>query len=91
MAKIYTATGRRKSSVAQVKMTAGKGKITVNGQDVREFMPYETYVMDIMQGDTLEEMLIEDGEKKIQVNLIDWFNEINPFVWRDFDGNIITE
>ena len=49
------------------------------------------YVMDIMQGDTLEEMLIEDGEQKIQVNLIDWFNEINPFVWRDFDGNIITE
>jgi len=49
MAKIYTATGRRKSSVAQVKMTAGKGKITVNGQDVREFMPYETYVMDLMQ------------------------------------------
>ena len=49
MAKVYTATGRRKSSVAQVKMTAGKGKITVNGNDVREFMPYETYVMDLMQ------------------------------------------
>ena len=49
MAKIYTATGRRKSSVAQVKMTAGNGKITVNGKDVRDFMPYETYVMDLMQ------------------------------------------
>ena len=53
MAKIYTATGRRKSSVAQVKMTAGKGNITVNGKDVREFMPYETYVMDLMQPLTL--------------------------------------
>lgn len=53
MAKIYTATGRRKSSVAQVKMTAGSGKITVNGKDVREFMPYETYVMDLMQPLTL--------------------------------------
>ena len=53
MAKVYTATGRRKSSVAQVKMTAGKGKITVNGNDVREFMPYETYVMDLMQPLTL--------------------------------------
>ena len=53
MAKVYTATGRRKSSVAQVKMTAGKGKITVNGKDVREFMPYETYVMDLMQPLTL--------------------------------------
>ena len=49
MAKIFTGTGRRKSSVAQVKMTAGSGKITVNGKDVHEFMPYETHVMDLMQ------------------------------------------
>ena len=49
MAKVYIGTGRRKSSVAQVKMTAGKGKITVNGVDVNEFMPYATYVMDLKQ------------------------------------------
>jgi len=49
MAKVFTGTGRRKTSVAQVKMTAGKGKITVNGKDVTEFMPYETYVMDLKQ------------------------------------------
>ena len=49
MAKVFTATGRRKSAVAQVKMTAGKGNITINGRDVREFMPHETYVMDLMQ------------------------------------------
>ena len=49
MAKVYIGTGRRKSSVAQVKMTAGSGKITVNGRDVNEFMPYETYVMDLKQ------------------------------------------
>lgn len=47
--KVYIGTGRRKSSVAQVKMTPGKGKITVNGRDVREFFPYETNVMDLMQ------------------------------------------
>ena len=47
--KIYLGTGRRKSSVAQVKMTSGSGKITVNGRDVREFFPYETNVMDLMQ------------------------------------------
>ena len=47
--KVYTGTGRRKSSVAQVRMTSGKGKITVNGRDVNEFMPYETYVMDLKQ------------------------------------------
>ena len=49
MSKVFIGTGRRKSSVAQVKMTAGKGKITVNGRDVNEFMPYETYVMDLKQ------------------------------------------
>ena len=49
MSKTYIGTGRRKSSVAQVKMTAGKGKITVNGVDVREYLPYETLVMDLMQ------------------------------------------
>ena len=47
--KIYIGTGRRKASVAQVRMTFGKGKITVNGRDVRDFFPYETNVMDLMQ------------------------------------------
>ena len=46
---VYTATGRRKRSVAQVSMKSGKGKITVNGIDVHEYMPYETLVMDLMQ------------------------------------------
>jgi small subunit ribosomal protein S9 len=49
MAKVFIGTGRRKSSVAQVKMTMGSGKITVNGRDVRDFFPYETNVMDLMQ------------------------------------------
>ena len=47
--KVYTGTGRRKSSMAQVRMTSGKGNITVNGRDVRDFFPYETNVMDLMQ------------------------------------------
>ena len=49
MKKVYIGTGRRKSSVAQVKMFPGKGKITVNGRDVRDFFPYETNVMDLKQ------------------------------------------
>lgn len=49
MANIYAGTGRRKASVARVTMTPGKGSITINGRDVREFMPYETNVMDLMQ------------------------------------------
>ena len=48
-AKIFTAIGRRKRSVAQVKMQSGKGSITVNGVDVHEYMPYETLVLDLTQ------------------------------------------
>jgi small subunit ribosomal protein S9 len=47
--KVYIGTGRRKSSIAQVKMVPGTGKITVNGRDVHEFFPYETNVMDLKQ------------------------------------------
>ena len=49
MAKTYQATGKRKSSIAKVTLTSGKGKITVNGRDVREYFPFETLVMDLEQ------------------------------------------
>ena len=45
----YQGTGRRKSSVARVYVTAGKGKIVVNGEDVKTYMPYATLVMDLSQ------------------------------------------
>ena len=47
--KEITATGRRKRSVAQIRMTAGKGNITVNGKDVNEYFPYERNIMDLKQ------------------------------------------
>ena len=47
--KVFAATGRRKSSVAQVRMVPGTGKITVNGKDVNEYMPFATLVMDLKQ------------------------------------------
>ena len=47
--RLFIGTGRRKSSVAQVRMVPGTGKITVNGRDVHEFFPYETNVMDLKQ------------------------------------------
>ena len=49
MSKVITASGRRKRATAQVKMVPGKGKITVNGQDVREYLPFEVNVMNLMQ------------------------------------------
>lgn len=45
----FYGTGRRKSAVARVTLTPGKGKITVNGRDVHEYMPYEVLVMDLTQ------------------------------------------
>ena len=45
----FCGTGRRKSSVARVILRPGKGKITVNGRDVNEYMPYATLVQDIEQ------------------------------------------
>ena len=47
--KVFAATGKRKSSVAQVRMVPGTGKITVNGKDVNEYMPFATLVMDLKQ------------------------------------------
>ena len=47
--KVITATGRRKQSVAQIKMVPGKGNITVNGVDVNEYMPFAVLVMDLKQ------------------------------------------
>ena len=47
--QVWTATGRRKRSQAQVRLTTGTGKITVNGVDVNEYMPFEVLVMDLKQ------------------------------------------
>lgn len=45
----YTGTGRRKTSVARVRLIPGKGNITVNGKDVKEYLPFETLIMDLTQ------------------------------------------
>ena len=49
MAKTFTGTGRRKRSVARVRMVSGKGNITINGRDVNEYLPFKTLVMDLTQ------------------------------------------
>ena len=47
--RMFCGTGRRKSSVARVILRPGKGKITVNGRDVNEYMPFAVLVMDLKQ------------------------------------------
>ena len=46
---VYYGTGKRKTSIAKVKLIPGKGNITVNGKDVHEYLPFETLVMDLTQ------------------------------------------
>ncbi|MBD7983735.1 30S ribosomal protein S9 [Sporosarcina sp. Sa2YVA2] len=38
----YIGTGRRKSSVARVRLVPGEGKIVVNNRDVEDYVPFET-------------------------------------------------
>ena len=50
MAEIkYSATGRRKSSIARVNVTSGTGKIVVNEKSVDSYFPRETLRMIIRQ------------------------------------------
>ena len=37
----YYGTGRRKSSVARVRLVPGTGKVIVNGRDIEEYIPFE--------------------------------------------------
>ena len=40
--EVFRGTGRRKSSVARVRLVAGSGKITVNDKDIQEYFGEET-------------------------------------------------
>lgn len=62
--EVFTATGRRKRSSAQVRLTAGTGKITVNGKDVNEYLPFETLVMDLKQP-----LVLTDNENKVDIDV----------------------
>jgi len=45
----YYGTGRRKSSIAKVRLVSGNGKITINGKDASEYLPYEVLILDLTQ------------------------------------------
>jgi small subunit ribosomal protein S9 len=45
----YLATGRRKRSIAKVRLVSGKGKIIVNNKTIDEYFPRETLKMLLYQ------------------------------------------
>jgi small subunit ribosomal protein S9 len=47
--KAFTATGRRKTSVARVRLRQGKGLITINSRSLQEYFGRETARMIVLQ------------------------------------------
>jgi len=45
----YYGTGRRKSSVARVRLVPGEGRIVVNSRDIKEYIPSAALIEDIKQ------------------------------------------
>lgn len=62
----YFGTGRRKSSVARVILTTGKGEFTVNGRKFEDYIPSPALRLDIEQPLVLTESL---GKYDISVNV----------------------
>ncbi|CAH0416559.1 30S ribosomal protein S9 [Periweissella fabaria] len=45
----YSGTGRRKNSVARVRLVPGNGKVTMNGKDITEYVPFANLREVVMQ------------------------------------------
>ncbi len=54
--------GKRKTAVARAKVVSGKGKITVNNQDIETYIPNET-----MRLKATEPLLLTENENKFDV------------------------
>ena len=60
----FIATGRRKSSVARVRMKAGKGVIKVNGKEIGDYLQHDTMLLVALQ--PLE---LTDTRTKFDINI----------------------
>jgi len=54
---VYIGTGRRKHSIARVRLVPGEGNIKVNNRDIEEYFKYETLKSDIRMPLTITETL----------------------------------
>ena len=62
----YAGTGRRKDSVARVRLVPGNGQITINKEDVTKYIPYPNLVQDMKQPLALTET---EGQYNVEVNV----------------------
>ncbi len=65
--KVFTATGRRKTSVARVFLRSGKGNITINDKSLQEYFGRETARMIVLQP---FEVTQTSGNFDIDVNVV---------------------
>lgn len=45
----YYGTGRRKSSVARVRLVPGEGRIVINDREINEYFPFDTLILVVKQ------------------------------------------
>lgn len=64
--EVVNTIGRRKTSVARLYMTPGKGEFKVNNRDLGEYFPFEIYQTIVKQPIVLVE---QDGNFDIKVNV----------------------
>ena len=64
--QVINATGRRKSAVARVYLREGKGNITINGKDLKEYFPSELLQYVVKQPLQVLELL---GNYDVKANL----------------------
>lgn len=62
----YAGTGRRKDSVARVRLVPGNGQITINKEYVTKYIPYPNLVQDMKQPLALTET---EGQYNVEVNV----------------------
>ena len=60
----YFGTGRRKSSVARVILTAGTGVFTINGRTFEEYIPSPAVRLDVLQP-----LALTDSEGKFDISV----------------------
>ncbi|MBN2260260.1 MAG: 30S ribosomal protein S9 [Clostridiales bacterium] len=58
----YQGTGRRKTSVARVRLVPGNGKVTINGKDINEYLDYE-----ILRNEVRRPLVLTDTLSKFDV------------------------
>lgn len=63
----YSGTGRRKNSVARVRLVPGNGKVTMNGKDITEYVPFANLREVVMQPFAVTET---SGNYDVLVNVV---------------------